>query len=1466
MFYVQDLGIQGNHHPQDFHQREISCCDRQPIYIALIILGVVGIGVVGGMGIASFGASHSWWSISAPLSQIGQMKAIALIAGGGGGGFLLLVIGSVGSVRSYYKSKYFDEFQRASRGQRGQDNLEEVRRLQEQVRQLEEGNRNLQGRVILVEDQLRKERKEKGEQSERALLFEEQVRQKDQKLLDVNLEKSRLEAELRKKEEILVRLQSEHEGMHRSELLRLEEELKGANSAKKRLEEEKRQILEEKNRFEEETHRLKEEVELKNARIRKMEFSFQKQEESIRLQQRTLEERKSQIEELQRNKERGLKEIESLQRELESARKEKKEAEEIRDRLGEELEIERKALLEVQEKLENAGRVEHGLREEKRLLEQRLREHEEILRLRIQTVESLKSQLRVTQLQVEELERLGNEGKVQLEEANKSLKFLESQLKLAQLSKGEAEERRDLLEMELRSQEPADTSWMEASILFDLHQIHGQDEEKPMIAKDSQSFTLIELARLLKGKKFVFARDAKGLEGILFIDKDGHLRRETKKQMFGKCVLHLKKLGYEELKEVYSTEKPDLLVDEWEVVGSSSSIVNPLGRVEQAWKTFGYDQVAEQKYQTVLDEYVRNLGFAKLKQLRSEVEESLRLDAHNQLLIHLQKVLLYLTEPEVNGSRASYQYMVKELRAAINSPEYRKISDVKREELHPDQLKLRDFVRQLCLVRWKGTHIHNYLKDIVLLTIGKDTLPELELKTYPDTVLKVNKEVKHSALNKKSKVALEGQKLSGALGLEDFCGTKNTPNVRCIQYFRNEKGEILPITYARHGTPTALGDDYYSMGIAARTLFGPLGRLVGYEMESGEEVTVDYHEYLKTMEENKESELFCVYQRRTPNVVENERTRVLKIEGLQETHPNIHVLTQPVEGDLFEHEGEYAEVGTFEELKKALEVEFFEKNPKDPTTRASLPSYLRDDPVRKEAYRKEFRKILDDVQEIFFPDQKEAVDLSLSSSVLEIDSKLEKAYSKRAETIKALVLESEFKDLKRVEGASVEEEVLEKLLGDRELAEFLKSQVTDLDQLAKWVEVDREKTLEEHLKNPEILKELIKNVVGSAAEKIPKSESTAQLEQQKAEFLAKWQSYILLVYAFQKMDLKFRLNGVKGFKLTAFKSPCKDFLDRGGIQGFVEDRLLHYMLGVEDDPEKMEEALYNLLGPPILVKKKEAIERRIIPGMNVERILASMSEESRRRLAAYTFGPEKWKPADMEIPKLKGQSGMPSLPRQIRLEIARAIPASIEEIEADKEKWTEEIVGIFQKYAGIELGQWEPIELAKCERIYQTDSRFDPGKIRHQVERDLKPQVGVQFEIIGTEEHPKDFDSLMKVLLTHPLVNGDEQKALKILASFHQGTGAEAITPITSALGGALGSLMTVAQKIPRSKDDIVRHYKLDLSRKDSISIQFTDSYYLKGVDSGALLAGLKASAVIDYRPKGMELTSEGYVGWSVKG
>ncbi|MCC5832682.1 MAG: OmpH family outer membrane protein [Chlamydiales bacterium] len=909
-----------------------------------------------------------------------------------------------------------------------------------------------------------------------------------------------------------------------------------------------------------------------------------------------------------------------------------------------------------------------------------------------------------------------------------------------------------------------------------------------------------------------------------------------------------------------------LIEEEWEVVSTSPSGEKPPSRVEQAFEFFDYEQIAEQKYQTVLDEYVRNLGFAYLVTLGSEVEKSLDKDLNNALLISLKKVLLYLTKPEVNGPRISYQSMVRELRAAINSLEYKKISDKKGDDLQPAVLKLRDFVRHLCLIRWKGTHLHNYLKDIVHLTIGKDELTESDLEPYPDKILELNRAVKESAL-KKSLLALEWQKLRGALGLEDF-GMKNIPNVRNIQYFINENNEILPITYARHGTPTALGDDYSSMGIAVRRVAGPLTWLfLGLELESGEEVTVDYQEFLKAMNERKESVLYCNHQRKTPNTVENESTRVQKIEELQKTH-SIYVLTQPVEGDLFQHTGEYSKIVSFEDLKQALETEFFDTKPENPKTRAALPLYLQSDPSEKMAYRQVFKKLLDDVHEIFFPDEKEAVGPSICDSALEIDSKLKKEYENQALAIKQRLLKNKgLIGLERVEAPAIDMSVLENLLEDKELVVYVRSQITDLDQLANWVDVDRNKSLDELLIDQVVFKELMVNILGSAAE-IEKTENLSQLEQERAEALAKWQSYILLVYVFQKMDLKFRLNGVNGFILSTYTTPCKDFLDRGGNMAFVEDRLIHYMLGEEKDPERMKEALYNLLGPPIHVKKKEAIERRILPGIHVERLLASMNDERREKLANYRFGKDKWRVKGIKIPKLKGQSGMPSVPRLISLEIASVLPPSIEEIEKNKDILTKAIVSIFQKYSGIELGQWEAFNIADSERVYQADGKFDGEKVKNQVERDMQPQQGVQFDVKrkAATTRPNDFGSLRQDLLNHPLVNGNEQVALKVLASFHQGTGGAAIIPITSALGRALGNLMTVAPKVPGKEDGIVRHYLLDLSRDDIISIRYTDSYEVKSPEYGlGLLAGLNASAVIEYHKGEDGLSSEGHVGWSVK-
>lgn len=731
--------------------------------------------------------------------------------------------------------------------------------------------------------------------------------------------------------------------------------------------------------------------------------------------------------------------------------------------------------------------------------------------------------------------------------------------------------------------------------------------------------------------------------------------------------------------------------------------------------------------------------------------------------------------------------MVQALRLAIESNEYRAILNAG-EELSEQDKSRKGFIRKLCLVRWKEVHLYNYLNDSVLLTIGRD---ELGVDgDYPDVILRINREIKNSSFNKKPALHLETQKLSGALGIEDFCGTKNTPHVRNIQHFKNNKGESLRISYVRHGTPTALEGRVNT----ARQVAAPFGRFLGLDMDGGEEVTSDYREYLRALEDEGESELFCVHQRRTPNVIENERSRVKKIEALQEQHPNLFVLTQPVEGDLFEHKGDYSQISSFEDLKMSLREEFFERDLEDPQTRAALPCCLRNN----EEYKLAFNQLLKDVQELFFPNKEFAIAPNMMDSLANVQKELEK---KQFEAIKVFLLEHSTDDLQNQEEpkstVEIDVRVLERLLQDNDLN----------DHFGENISVEN-----------------LQQRIYLAAKSVKKLEKTEDLE---SENLKTWQSYILLFYIFQKMDLKFRLNGVNGFSLTAYTTPCKDFLDRGGNQAFVERRLLDYMMGMGNDEERKEEALINLLGPPILVKKKEAIERRIKPGLEVEKLLASMDQERITKLVNYTFGDEKWRIVEIATPKLKAQTGMPLLSRHIKNEITNIQP--------------NEVVACIRKYAHYDLDQWERV----CVREIQGKGLEIGSNSINVLTRSQR------------NRNPKDIRALKGQVLEHKLVNHDEPKAEKILSSLSQ-----CFNIVHDSISETFNEAIT-ANVLAVVNQQTEGTFLVDLSRDDVISIRYTDpSFVLKRQDQEEIIATCEAEVEIQYR-KGEE--PEGYMHWTLK-
>ncbi|MFY7843147.1 MAG: hypothetical protein ACOVOR_03935 [Rhabdochlamydiaceae bacterium] len=116
--------------------------------------------------------------------------------------------------------------------------------------------------------------------------------------------------------------------------------------------------------------------------------------------------------------------------------------------------------------------------------------------------------------------------------------------------------------------------------------------------------------------------------------------------------------------------------------------------------------------------------------------------------------------------------------------------------------------------------------------------------------------------------------------------------------------------------------------------------------------------------------------------------------------------------------------------------------------------------------------------------------------------------------------------------------------------------------------------------------------------------------------------FLLLFYVFQRVDLKFRLSK-EGFPVTYYTTACKDFLDRGGVMALIEDVLQDYILGNQDKEERIKENFYNILGPPILVKKQAVIQHRLMDGVMVISYLDECFHNDKDRynkIKGYNFG------------------------------------------------------------------------------------------------------------------------------------------------------------------------------------------------------------------------------------------------------
>lgn len=137
--------------------------------------------------------------------------------------------------------------------------------------------------------------------------------------------------------------------------------------------------------------------------------------------------------------------------------------------------------------------------------------------------------------------------------------------------------------------------------------------------------------------------------------------------------------------------------------------------------------------------------------------------------------------------------------------------------------------------------------------------------------------------------------------------------------------------------------------------------------------------------------------------------------------------------------------------------------------------------------------------------------------------------------------------------------------------------------------------------------------------------------------LDEWQTFILIFYVFQKIDLKFRLESIsKDYSIKHYTTACKDFLDRGGCMALVEDRLHDYWLGQENNSQVLEERLVNILAPPILVKKKHVLVERLHPALVVDQFLFNLPEAQKKAWRDCCF--EGWKCSGVEVIKKHDQT------------------------------------------------------------------------------------------------------------------------------------------------------------------------------------------------------------------------------------
>lgn len=433
--------------------------------------------------------------------------------------------------------------------------------------------------------------------------------------------------------------------------------------------------------------------------------------------------------------------------------------------------------------------------------------------------------------------------------------------------------------------------------------------------------------------------------------------------------------SYEEVLDIESAEVVPELVrrtfersyDE-ESMGSADSISSSRSSLDAVRDFFipSSHPSKLKKYEHILNEYIKGLGGLEQAEIALKCLEDF--DQRNPMVEHITnayRALLGKGKWAGKNERERYRDVVKELRAAIETYQYKKLR--KGPIRNPRAVVCVEIIQNLVKARWFQSEMYSHLKSATKLFTGSPEgsdsefdLDDLSEEEFAETFREMNGRIKTASPEiRKRQMSLWKQQLQGATGLKDFSGTENIPFIRCRYEYQNEDGSVETIDYMRHSRPTVGGNFLEFVGGVISRVFCKVFRVQPEKAHDGEEIASDYEEAIRIAKDHGEAIFYVVHQRRTPGTVENEADSTKLIESLDRKHPNFHVLIQSVEGPLFQRGEGYDFLRTMDHLKTAL-VDSFRDSPTSPNR---VP-----DAVNTDEYRAFLGNLFDDVRGIFFPD------------------------------------------------------------------------------------------------------------------------------------------------------------------------------------------------------------------------------------------------------------------------------------------------------------------------------------------------------------------------------------------------------------------------------------------------------------------------------------------------------------------